>query len=226
MAEAPGFPGRCFMIGLIGGTGPEGRGLALRLAMGGQEVVIGSRDPERAQAAAEEVHSLAQGLEVTGEENSRVAQDASVVFIAVPYAGHRETLDQLREPLVGKTVVDIVAPLAFSRGLARAVPVEEGSAAEEAQRLLPDSRVVGAFHNISAPLLLEPNASIDCDVVVCSDDHEAKKQVMVLAELIQGVRAVDGNGLECSRYLEALTALLINVNRIYKGHSMIRITGI
>ena len=214
------------MIGFIGGTGPEGRGLALRLAMGGQTVSIGSRDPARAQAAAREVRGLAVDLDVRGAENRQVAQEASVAFITVPYAGHLETLEQLREPLEGKTVVDVVAPLVFSGGRARAVPVEEGSAAEQAQRLLPGSRVVGAFHNVSAPLLLEPGAAIDCDVVVCADDQEAKRQVMALAELIQGVRAVDGNGLECSRYLEALTALLINVNRIYKGHSMIRVTGI
>ena len=214
------------MIGFIGGTGPEGRGLALRLAMGGHRVMIGSRDLKRAQTAAQEIRNLAPRLEVIGEENHRVAQDTNLVFIVVPYAGHREVLDQLRELLIGKTVVDVVAPLTFSRGHAKAISVAAGSAAEEAQSILPASRVVAAFHNISAPLLLQPDAIIDCDVVVCSDDPEAKREVMDLAELIRDVRAIDGDGLECARYLESLTALLINVNRIYKGHSMIRITGI
>jgi NADPH-dependent F420 reductase len=214
------------MIGFIGGTGPEGRGLALRLAMGGHRVMIGSRDIKRAQSAAQEIRNLAPRLEVIGEENQRVAHDTNLVFIVVPYAGHREVLDQLREPLIGKTVVDVVAPLTFFRGYAKAISVAAGSAAEEAQSILPASRVVAAFHNISAHLLLQPDTIIDCDVVVCSDDPEAKREVMDLAELIRGVRAIDGDRLECARYLENLTALLINVNRIYKGHSMIRITGI
>ena len=214
------------MIGFLGGTGPEGRGLGLRFAMAGQEVLIGSRDPGRAQAAAQEILALAPGTRVTGVGNLEAARRGDVVFITVPYAAHQETLATLTEELSGKIVVDVVAPLVFSRGRAQAVPVTEGSAAQQAQALLPQARVVGAFHNISAEDLLTPEKTIDCDVVVCSDDGEAKTQVMALAELIRGVRAVDGNGLECSRYLEELTALLLNINRIYKGHSMVKIVGI
>ena len=214
------------MIGFIGGTGPEGKGLALRFAMSGEQVMIGSRDAERAQNAAAEVSALWSDLTVSGGMNDEVASVSDVVFIAVPYAGHRPTLESLRDELDGKLVVDVVAPLSFSRGVASAVAVEEGSAAQQAQAILPNSRVVGAFHNLSAEELLKPQVAIDSDVVVCAGDSEAKARVMELAETIRGVRAVDGGGLANSRYVEELTALLININRIYKAHSAVRITGI
>lgn len=214
------------MIGFIGGTGPEGRGLALRFAMAGEEVAIGSRDAGRARDAAESVKALAGGLRVSGGLNEDVAARADTAFIAVPYAGHLATLNALRERLDGKTVVDVVAPLAFRRGVASAVPVEEGSAAQQAQISLPNSRVAGAFHNLSAEELLKPDATIDADVIVCADDADAKRTAMTLAETIAGVRAVDGGGLANSRYVEELTALLININRIYKAHSTIKIAGI
>ena len=214
------------MIGFIGGTGPEGKGLALRFAMSGEQVMIGSRDAERAQNAAAEVSALWSDLTVSGGMNDEVASVSDVVFIAVPYAGHRPTLESLRDELDGKLVVDVVAPLSFSRGVASAVAVEEGSAAQQAQAILPNSRVVGAFHNLSAEELLKPQVAIDSDVVVCAGDSEAKARVMELAETIRGVRAVDGGGLASSRYVEELTALLININRIYKAHSAVRITGI
>lgn len=214
------------MIGFIGGTGPEGRGLALRFAMAGEEVAIGSRDAGRARDAAESVKALADGLNVGGGLNEDVAERADTAFIAVPYAGHLATLNALRERLDGKTVVDVVAPLAFRRGVASAVPVEEGSAAQQAQISLPNSRVAGAFHNLSAEELLKPDATIDADVIVCADDADAKRTAMALAETIAGVRAVDGGGLANSRYVEELTALLININRIYSAHSTIKIAGI
>ena len=214
------------MIGFIGGTGPEGKGLALRFAMSGEQVMIGSRDAERAQNAAAEVSALWSDLTVSGGMNDEVASVSDVVFVAVPYAGHRPTLESLRDELDGKLVVDVVAPLSFSRGVASAIAVEEGSAAQQAQAILPNSRVVGAFHNLSAEELLKPQVAIDSDVVVCAGDSEAKARVMELAETIRGVRAVDGGGLANSRYVEELTALLININRIYKAHSAVRITGI
>ena len=214
------------MIGFIGGTGPEGKGLALRFAMAGEKVAIGSRDAQRAQQAAEEVGELHDGLSVSGGLNEQVAEDSDIVFIAVPYSGHRPTLESLRDRLEGKLVVDVVAPLRFSRGVAVAVEVEEGSAAQQAQILLPNSTVVGAFHNLSAEDLMQPNVDIVSDVVVCADDRKAKSRVMELAETISAVRAVDGGGLQNSRYVEELTALLININRIYKAHSTIKIVGI
>ena len=214
------------MIGFIGGTGPEGKGLALRFAMAGERVAIGSRDAQRAQDAADEVGELHDGLSVSGALNEQVADESDIVFIAVPYSGHRPTLESLRDRLDGKLVVDVVAPLRFSRGVASAVEVEEGSAAQQAQILLPNSTVVGAFHNLSAEDLMQPNVDIVSDVVVCADDREAKSRIMHLAETISAVRAVDGGGLQNSRYVEELTALLININRIYKAHSTIKIVGI
>ena len=214
------------MIGFIGGTGPEGRGLALRFAMAGESVMIGSRDAGRAADAAASVTAIRPGLPVTGGLNEQVASESDIVFVAVPYSGHRPTLESLRDALDGKLIVDVVAPLAFRRGVASAITPESGSAAEEAQQILANCPVVGAFHNLSAEELLEPDTVIDADVVVCADDAAAKSRVMELAELIAGVRAVDGGALANSRYVENLTALLININRIYKAHSTIKIAGI
>ena len=218
------------MISFIGGTGPEGKGLALRFAIAGERVFIGSRDADRGLAAAAEVQGLLPaGLSVDsiqGGANEEAAGLGDAVFIAVPYAAHKDTLTKLAATLRGVTVVDVVVPLAFQKGTASATRVEAGSAAEEAAQLLPDSKVVSAFHNISAANLLVPDRSLDCDVIVCSDDASAKTRIMTLAEMILGVRAVDGGGLANSRYVEGLTALLLNINRTYKAHSSIRITGI
>ena len=214
------------MIGFIGGTGPEGKGLALRFAMAGERVAIGSRDERRAQDAADEVGAVRGGLQVSGGLNESVAAESEIIFIAVPYSGHRPTMESLRDSLDGKVVVDVVAPLRFSGGVASAAEVEEGSAAQQAQAIVPNSRVVGAFHNLSAEDLLRPDVKIESDVIVCADDSDAKAQIMQLAETIQAVRAVDGGGLQNSRYVEELTALLININRIYKAHSTIKIVGI
>lgn len=214
------------MLAFIGGTGPEGRGLVLRLAMAGEETVIGSRDAARGQSVAAELAAMRPGLNIRGADNARAAADADVVFICVPYDGHRATVETLRPQLEGKLLVDVVAPLAFARGRARAVVVEEGSAAQQAQTLVPNAKVVGAFQNLSAEDLMVPDKSLGCDVVVCADDENAKQRIMALAEKIKGVRAVNGGPLECARYVEQLTALLININRVYKTHSSVRITGV
>ena len=214
------------VIAFIGGTGPEGRGLGLRFAAAGHTVLIGSREEGRAVAAAEKVSSLSPDAQVEGVTNQDAAARGDVVFIAVPHDAQRQTLEPLAEPLAGKVVVNVVAPLAFSKAGVRAVPVEEGSAAQQSQRLLPRSRVVAGFHSISARDLLAPGHSIDCDVVVCGDDADAKAQVMALAECIPGVRPLDGGGLECARYAEELTALLLNLNRTYKGRAMVKFVGI
>lgn len=214
------------MIGFIGGTGPEGRGLALRFALAGEKVQIGSRDVGRAREAAESLANDAPPDSVEGKANEDVAQESDIVFIAVPYAAQRPTLEGLKNHLDGKLMVNVIAPLAFEKGRASAVRVEAGSAAEEAKEILPNSPMVAAFHNISAQELLVPEMSLDTDVIVCSDDSEAKQKVMDLAETISGVRAVNGGGLANARYTEDLTALLLNINRIYKAHSMIKIVGI
>ena len=214
------------MIGFIGGTGPEGRGLALRFALAGEDVLIGSRDAGRAQDAADSVREIAPSISIGGGVNADVAERSDTVVIAVPYSAQRPTLEGLRDELRGKLIVNVVAPLAFSKGVARAIRVEAGSAALEAREIAPDAVHTAAFHNVSAQELLLPDRALDTDIVVFGDDVDAKRKVMALAETIKGARGVDGGGLENARYCEDLTALLLNINRIYKAHSMIRIVGI
>jgi hypothetical protein len=188
--------------------------------------MIGSRDAARAEAAAVELASHNSGPQITGAGNPDVAKACDVVVVSVPYDAQRPTLEALTTELAGKIVIDVVAPLSFRRGQVSAVRVEEGSAAQQAQTILPDARVVAAFQNISAQSLLDPAKTVDCDVIVCADDAGAKTEVMRLAELIRGVRAVDGGALENARYVEDFTALLLNINRIYRAHSMVKISGI
>ena len=214
------------MIGFIGGTGPEGRGLALRFALAGEIVMIGSRSADRARDAADSVRELAPEVSVAGALNPEVAVRSDIVVVAVPYAAQKPTLAALADELRGKLIVNVVVPLAFSKGVASAIRVAEGSAALEAQALLPDATHIAAFHNVSAPELLKPDKRLETDIVVCGDDADAKRAVMRLAETIAGARAVDGGGLANARYVEDLTALLLNINRAYKAHSMIKIVGI
>lgn len=214
------------MIGFVGGTGPEGRGLALRFALAGETVMIGSRDLGRAEEAVNSVSESAPPGSIRGGLNDQIAANSDIVFVAVPFAGHQPTLEGLRDQLDGKIVVDVVAPLTFSRGQVSAIVVDEGSAAQQAQAILPNSRVVAAFQNISAEDLLIPARAIDSDVIVCSNDSEAKAQIIALANIINGARGVDGGKLENARYVENFTALLLNINRIYKAHSTIKIVGI
>ena len=214
------------MLAFLGGTGPEGKGLALRFALAGEEVVIGSRDQSRARETAEVLKALAPGAAISGDENGAAAQRGDTAFIAVPYVGQKPLLEQVAGHLTGKVVVDVVAPLAVTKGRAKAVTVEDGSAAMEAQQLLPDSYVVAGFQNISAAELVIPNKVVEGDVVVCSDHQEPKELVMDLVRKIKDLRPVDGDGLENSKYVEQLTALLLNINRIYKAHSMIKIMGV
>ncbi|MBM3943886.1 MAG: NADPH-dependent F420 reductase [SAR202 cluster bacterium] len=212
-------------IGIIGGTGPEGKGLALRFALAGLRVIIGSREASRAAEAASVVAPKAPAGSITGALNADAAQ-AGIVVISVPYAAQKDTLEPLKASLEGKLVISVVAPMTFANGRAAAVAVPEGSAARQAQMLLPGSRIVAAFHNVSARDLLDPQRTVESDVVVCSDDGDAKQEVMALAELIPGVRAVNGGGLDNARYVEDLTSLLVNINRIYKAHSSIKFVGI
>ena len=214
------------MIGLIGGTGPEGRGLGMRFAMAGEDILIGSRDLSRAVAAAEKITGITTLGRVSGAVNDIVAMRADPVFVTVPYEGQRPTLEHLSETLAGKVVVEVVAPIGFEKRVAHIVAVPDGSAAEEAQALLPKSRVVAAFQTISAHDLLNPTVSIDSDILVCGNDVDAKQLIMSLSNSISGARAVDGGGLSYARYVEGFTALLLNINRIYKTQSSVRIVGI
>lgn len=213
-------------IAILGGTGDEGLGLAIRYAWAGEEVIIGSRALERAEAAARRVREVVPDGQVSGMVNEAAAAAGDMVFISVPYAGLRGTVSALAPLLAGKIVVSLVVPLQFGKSGPHALRVEEGSAAEQAQALAPQARVVGAFHTLSAHELMDPEKDLGCDVIVCADDRAARRAVMALAEKLRGVRAVDGGALAYSRYVEDFTALLISINRRYKAHSGIRITGL
>jgi 8-hydroxy-5-deazaflavin:NADPH oxidoreductase len=210
------------VVAVLGGTGEQGRGLARRFALAGIRVVLGSRDAARAQAAAD---ALPDG--VSGADNAGAAQAADVVVVAVPWDGHRELLVSLAGDLRGKVVVDCVNPLGFDGQGAYALAVEEGSAAEQARAVLPDSRVVAAFHHVSAVLLLdEAVEQVDTDVLVLGDDREATDLVQALASSVPGMRGIYGGRLRNAHQVEALTANLISVNRRYKAHAGLRVTDV
>ncbi len=213
-------------IGFIGGTGPEGKGLAYRFALAGHEIVIGSRSRERAETAASEIGERVAKAAVRGVENADAARDGELIMLTVPFAAQADTLPALRDALDGKVVVSTGVPLLFEGGRASMAAVPEGSAAEQAQALLPNARVVGAFHNLSAAKLWDEGALLEQDVIVCGDDADAKGEVMALAEQIRGVRAVDGGPLASSRYVEGITALLVAINRRYKARAGVRIVGV
>jgi 8-hydroxy-5-deazaflavin:NADPH oxidoreductase len=210
------------VIGILGGTGEQGRGLARRFALAGNPVIIGSRSHDRAQGVAREIGDGARGL-----ANRDCARAADVVIAAVPWEGHGELLSGLAAELAGKIVVDCVNPLGFDKRGAYPLPVVEGSAAEQAAALLPESRVVAAFHHVSAVLLLDPEIeTIDCDVLVLGDDRHATDTVQALAARIPGVRGVYAGRLRNCGQIEALTANLVSINRRYKAHAGLRITDI
>lgn len=214
-------------IGIIGGTGAEGRGLATRFALAGHPVTLGSRDAERAASAATTVTAALAGrthAPVGGDTNEGAAE-ADAVVIAVPYAGHRETLAALAPRLAGRIVIDAVVPLRFDRG-PYSIDVPDGSATEEAAALLPESHVIGAFHNLPAELLLDPAAALDADALVCGSDAAAKAAVMALAGEIAGVRPVDAGPLRFARFVEQLTVLLIGINGRYRATASPQFTGL
>jgi NADPH-dependent F420 reductase len=190
--------------------------------MAGHRVVIGSRDASRASGIAAEI-----GFGVEGVSNEDCARTTDVVIVAVPWDGHAALLESLREALAGKVVVDCVNPLGFDKQGAYALPVAEGSAAQQAAGILEDSRVVAAFHHISAVLLLDESvASIDTDVLVLGDDREATDTVQALAGRIAGIRGIYGGRLRNAGQVEAMTANLISMNRRYKVHAGIRVTDV
>ena len=224
-------------IAIVGGSGPEGSGLALRWAQAGETVVVGSRDRERAFETAQqlnqvvhgEVGSSARSVPISGEENQAACQSADTIVLTVPFSGHAETLKHLKPALrSGQVLIDTTVPLAASIGgrSTRTLGVWQGSAAQQAAELVPDGvAVVAAFQNLSAEWL-RLDGPVDCDVIVCSDDPQARQKVRALARKIPGVRALDGGKLENARIVEQITALLIGFNIRLKGHSGIRITGL
>jgi NADPH-dependent F420 reductase len=216
------------VVGILGGTGDQGRGLAYRFARAGQRVVIGSRSAERGIEAAAAIAAM-PGVrgEVTGAANADAAAAADVVIVAVPWEGHGETVASLRQPLVGKVVVDCVNPLGFDAKGPYALRVPEGSAAEQTESLLPESRVCAAFHHVSAVLLADPSVErMDLDVMVLGDDRPAADLVIALAGRIDGMRGVYAGRLRNAGQVEALTANMIAINRRYKAHAGLRITDV
>ncbi|RGC66864.1 prephenate dehydrogenase [Micromonospora sp. MW-13] len=214
-------------IAVVGGTGPQGRGLGYRLARAGHEVVLGSRDIQRATAAAEELSRLAVGARITGATNLAAAESAGIVLLAVPYDGHAQLVTSLVPALAGKLVVSCVNPLSFDRFGPYGRTVSAGSGAEEAAGIVASATVVGAFHHLAAPLLLDPEADLSHeDVLVCGDDVAAKEQVMALAADVTGGRGLDAGRLRLARQLEPLTAVLISVNKRYKTRSGLALTGL
>ncbi|MBY8876219.1 NADPH-dependent F420 reductase [Actinacidiphila acidipaludis] len=215
-------------IAVVGGTGPQGRGLALRFARAGHAVVIGSRSAERAGDTAAEIrHRVGASAEVRGLANPDAVAAAGIALLAVPWDGHRELVRDLAPHLAGKLVISCVNPLGFDRHGPYGLDVEEGSAAEQAQQLVPDAVVVGAFHHLSAVTLWEADGLLDHeDVLVCGDDRAAKERVAALAATITGRPGIDSGALRLARHLEPLTAVLIGVNRRYRTRSGLKLSGI
>ena len=217
-------------IAILGGTGPAGMGLALRWARAGETVIIGSRDPQRAKKAAEEIKKkTGDHAGVNGMENSAACAVANLLVLTVPFEGQATLLKQLKPAIrPGSILIDATVALAAGVGgrASRTLGVWQGSAAQQAAELVPKGvSVAAAFHNLSAELL-NGDADIDCDVIVCSDDPSASQIARALAAKIPGVRAIDGGKLENARILEQITALLIGLNIRHKGHGGIRITGL
>lgn len=217
-------------VAILGGSGALGQGIALRLAQGGSGVVIGSRNAGRAAEAADAVRAAVPAATVEGLENGEAAARAEVVLLCVPFASQASTLNGLREVLrAGQLVVDATVPLAAAVGgkPVRMLGVWQGSAAEQAQELVPEGvTVVSALHTVSAAMLADLAHTLDEDVLVCGDRKADKQRVIALLERIAGLRGVDCGRLEQARIVESLTAMLIGLNIRYKTHAGIRITGL
>ena len=217
-------------IAVLGGTGPEGFGLALRWARAGEAVIIGSRDAQRAQQAAAKIKQRAgEQAQISGLENSAACAATDLIVLTIPFEGHAPLLKQVKAAIrAGSIVIDATVPLASSVGgrASRTLGVWQGSAAQQTAELVPKGVfVVAAFQNTSAEVL-NGDSSVECDVIVCGDDPNANQIAHALAAKIPGVRAIDGGKLENARILEHITALLIGLNIRHTGHSGIRITGL
>lgn len=215
-------------IAILGGTGSEGFGLALRWARAGETIILGSRDAARAQQSAEKLKNRIPQARISGTDNVSAAAAADVIVLTVPFEAHAPLLKQIKPVLRPNAILaDATVPLAASIGgrVTRTIGIWQGSAAQQAAEILGKTPVVAAFQNISAEFL-NGDADLDCDVIVCGDHEPANQIVRALAEKIPGVRGLDGGHLENARVLEQLTALLITLNIRYKAHTGIRVTGI
>ena len=217
-------------IPIIGGTGALGAGLANRWAKAGVPVVLGSRSAERAEEAAAKVREAVPGAEVSGLENAEAVAKGGIVFLTVPFRNQSEYLTNLREALSpGQLLVDCTVPLAaaISGKATRSVGVWQGSAAQQAQEMVPEGvTVISALHTVGAPTLADLEAELDEDVLVCGDKKADKARVARLIEAIPGLRAVNAGPLEMARIVEQLTPMLISVNSRYKVHAGIKLTGL
>jgi len=222
-------------IAIIGGTGDQGKGLALRWARAGFEIIIGSRDRARAEAASAEARAMlkasgAGDASLDGSTNADAAATAPIIVLTIPFAAHVSTLKEIRERIPpGALIVDVTVPLEPAVGgkPTRVLGVWAGSAAEQCRELAPEGvQVVSAFQNVGAEALARLDREVECDVIVCGDDKDAKQRVRPLVAAIPGCRYVDGGPLANSRTVEAITALLIGFNIRYKTHTGLRITGI
>lgn len=214
-------------IGIVGGTGPLGRGLAVRWALAGYDIWVGSRTEDKAADVADRIRAQAgEDVSVRGADNLRATQEADIVVVTVPYEAQASTLPDLREAVGDKLVVNVVNPMVFDDVGPKAVPVEEGSAGQQCQALLPEARVVSAFHDVAAARLWEVGHPVDCDVLVCGDDEEATHRVAHLAAEIPGMWGVNCGPLRNSVHIENMTPVLLFINRYYGIKAGLRIEGI
>lgn len=223
MAELPTIP-------IVGGTGALGAGLALRWAKAGAAIVLGSRSAERAEEAAAKLREKVPSAQIEGMLNEEAAKQAEIVLLTVPFRAQSENLNNLREALQpGQILVDCTVPLAaaVSGKATRSLGVWQGSAAQQAQEMVPEGvTIVAALHTVGAPTLADADAKLDEDVPLCGDRKADKARVARLIELIPGLRPVNAGALEMARIVEQLTPLLISVNTRYKAHAGIKVTGL
>ncbi len=215
------------VLGILGGTGPQGRGLAARWARAGHEVHIGSRTLEKAEkAVADVVERIGPDHAVHAAVNEDAAKQAEIVVVAVPHDAQQTLLPPLREHVAGKVVVNVVNPMIFDDRGPRAVRVEAGSAAEECQELWPEARVVSSFHDVSSRRLLRVDEPIVTHVLICGDDWDANHRVAHLASRIEGMWGVHCGPLRLSEYVENITPLILTINKLYKIQAGLLIDGI
>lgn len=213
-------------LAFLGGTGAEGSGLALRFAQAGYRVAIGSRAPERAETTARSINERLNVSLASGHDNLGAVASADAVFVTVPYGGQAQTLASLAEAIGDKLVVSTVVPLAFKGGRPSAVPVPAGSAAQEAQQILPRARVTAAFHHVSAKHLAEIEHPLEGDILVCGDDPEALDTTSRLVAALPDLRSVVVGGLETAAGVECFTVAILSINRRHRIVAGIKVTGL
>ncbi len=211
----------------VGGTGPQGLGLAMRFAQAGEAVLIGSRSASRADEAARRIRAAVPGAVAEGVENRDAIGPAERIVLTLPAAVLPTFLETARSQLAGKLVIDVAVPVALRDGFFELAPVPGApSAGELVQKAVPSARVVSAFKNVSAERLQDLSAALEGDVVLCGDDAAARTEVAALVAKLPGLRAVDAGRLANARYLEAITALLLNLNRRFRARTSIAIVGL